>query len=153
MLVAKLPLELQLIVSRKLSEEDWNLDELLRVIEEEVVERERVSVTQTVKPRRDNKPRLQLQHLCQTPRGSSRVVATATRTISPLIAMWCLKSGLANKYFVRVTDASRAYVKVTLAVTVEQPIVVTSAMDAITPVFAHPDKFRQWKRQVRPHPW
>ena len=55
-LVAKLPSELQLIVSRKLSEEDWNLDELLRVIEEEVVARERVSVTQTVKPRRDNKP-------------------------------------------------------------------------------------------------
>ena len=39
-LVAKLPLELQLIVSRKLSEEDWNLDELLRIIEEEVVARE-----------------------------------------------------------------------------------------------------------------
>ena len=54
-LVAKLPSELQLIVSRKLSEEDWNLDELLRIIEE-VVARERVSVTQTVKLRRDSKP-------------------------------------------------------------------------------------------------
>ena len=55
-LVAKLPPELQLIVSRKLSEEDWNLDELLRIIEEEVVACERVSATQTVKPRRDSKP-------------------------------------------------------------------------------------------------
>ena len=55
-LVAKLPSELQLIVSRKLSEEDWNLDKLLHIIKEEVVACERVSVTQTVKPRRDSKP-------------------------------------------------------------------------------------------------
>ena len=56
MLVAKLPSELQLIVSRKLSEENWNLDELLDVVEEEVVACERVTVTQTMKPKRDSKP-------------------------------------------------------------------------------------------------
>lgn len=55
-LIARLPSELQLIVSQNVSEEDWNLDELLRVVKEEVVARERVSVTQTVKPRRDSKP-------------------------------------------------------------------------------------------------
>lgn len=55
-MIARLSSELQLIVSRNVSEEDWNLDELLRVVEEEVVARERVSVTQTVKPRRDSKP-------------------------------------------------------------------------------------------------
>ena len=55
-LVAKLPSELQLIVSRKLSEENWNLDELLHVVEEEVVARERVTVTQTMKPKRDSNP-------------------------------------------------------------------------------------------------
>ena len=55
-LVAKLPSELQLIVSRKLSEENWNLDELLHVVKEEVVARERVTVTQTMKPRRPSAP-------------------------------------------------------------------------------------------------
>ena len=55
-----------------------------------------------------------------------------------LVATWCLKSIFANKYFVRVADASCAYVKGTVAETVKPPIVVTSATDAITPVFAHP---------------
>ena len=40
-----------------------------------------------------------------------------------LIAMWCLKSMLVNKYFVRVADASRAYARVILVETVEPPIV------------------------------
>ena len=44
-LIARLPSELQLIVSRNVSEEDWNLDELLHVVEEEVVACERVNVT------------------------------------------------------------------------------------------------------------
>ena len=39
-LVARLPSELQLIVSRRLSEQNWNLDELLHVVEEEVIARE-----------------------------------------------------------------------------------------------------------------
>ena len=51
MLVAKL----KLIVSRKLSDEEWNLDKLLRLVEEDIVASERVSVTQTLKPRRDSK--------------------------------------------------------------------------------------------------
>ena len=45
---------------------------------------------------------------------------------------------LASKYFVKVADASCAYAKGTTAETVEPLIVVTSAMDAITPVFAPP---------------
>ena len=52
MLVAKL----KLIVNRKLSDEEWNLDKLLRLVEEDIEASERVSVTQTLKPRRDSKP-------------------------------------------------------------------------------------------------
>ena len=55
----------------------------------------------------------QPRHLCQTSRELSRVAATVTRTISLQVAMWCLKSMPASKYFVRVADASLVYVKVT----------------------------------------
>ena len=55
-LVARLPPELQLIVSRNISEDDWNLDEILRVVEEELVARERVTLSQAVKPKRESKP-------------------------------------------------------------------------------------------------
>ena len=55
-LVTRLPSELQLIVSRNFSEESWNLDELLRAVEEEVIARERVVATQTKKLRRDSNP-------------------------------------------------------------------------------------------------
>ena len=38
----KLPPELQLIASRKVAEEDWNLALLLKIIEDEIAARERV---------------------------------------------------------------------------------------------------------------
>ena len=41
-LLNKLPPELQLIASRKVAEEDWNLAPLLKIIEEEIAARERV---------------------------------------------------------------------------------------------------------------
>ena len=50
-LVTKLPSELQLIVSRKVPEDDWTLDEVLRVIEEDKVAQERVTVVQTLQPK------------------------------------------------------------------------------------------------------
>ena len=55
-LIRKLPPELQLTLSRKVSEDNWKLDELLRVIEEDIVTRERVTVMQASKPKRENKP-------------------------------------------------------------------------------------------------
>ena len=42
-LINKIPADLQLIISRKVSEADWNLDILMKAIEEEIVARERVS--------------------------------------------------------------------------------------------------------------
>ena len=39
-LIRKLPPELQLTLSRKVSEDNWKLDELLRVIEEDIVARD-----------------------------------------------------------------------------------------------------------------
>ena len=42
MLLSKLPPELQLIASRKVAEEDWNLAPLLKIIKEEIAACERV---------------------------------------------------------------------------------------------------------------
>ena len=50
-LLSRLPSEMQLNVSRKVSEADWNLDELMRVIEEEIIPRESQRST-TYAPRR-----------------------------------------------------------------------------------------------------
>ena len=58
---------------------------------------------------------------------------------------------LASKYSVRVADATHAYGRATLAATAEPLIVVTSAMDATTPVFAHPGSPRLQMRRARPH--
>ena len=107
---------LPLIVSRNLSEESWNLDELLKAVEEEVVARKRVSVAQTVRPRRDNHPPPSATTLVSGAQGL--LVATVTKTTSQQVALWYLKSMLASIYFVRVADVSHAYVKVTLAATV-----------------------------------
>ena len=45
-LIKKIPPELQLIVSRKVSEENWNLGKLMAAIEEEVIARERLGQSQ-----------------------------------------------------------------------------------------------------------
>ena len=45
-LLSKIPSDLQLIVSRKVSESDWSLDQLMEAIEEELIARERVSASQ-----------------------------------------------------------------------------------------------------------
>ena len=53
-LLNKIPAELQLIVSRKVSEADWNLDLLMNAIEEEIRARERVGTGQSCPPTRRN---------------------------------------------------------------------------------------------------
>ena len=55
-LVGKLPSDLQLLISRKVSESDWKLDSLLLAIEEEVSARERIGVNQTHPPVRKRDP-------------------------------------------------------------------------------------------------
>jgi len=55
-LVNKLPADIQLLISRKISEDDWKLDSLMQVIEEEVTARERVGVNQTHPPARRKEP-------------------------------------------------------------------------------------------------
>ena len=49
-LLTKLPAELQLLISRKVTDADWNLEPLMGAIEEEVVARERLSVNQSHPP-------------------------------------------------------------------------------------------------------
>ena len=57
-LINKIPPELQLILSRKVSEEDWNLQTLMAAIEEEVIARERLGQSQPKAPvhKGHNKP-------------------------------------------------------------------------------------------------
>ena len=45
-LLSKLPADVRLIASREISEEDWNLDTLLGVIERETVAREHIGTSQ-----------------------------------------------------------------------------------------------------------
>jgi len=52
-LITKLPADLQLIVSRKVSDTDWNLDPLMEVIEE-IIARDRLGVNQSHPPARRN---------------------------------------------------------------------------------------------------
>lgn len=54
-LITKIPAELQLIVSRKVPEAEWKLKQLMTVVEEEIIARERLG--QSKNPRRnDGKP-------------------------------------------------------------------------------------------------
>ena len=48
MLLQKLPPELQLVLSRKIGEHDWNLDALLKQLEEEIEARERAMPSPTI---------------------------------------------------------------------------------------------------------
>ena len=53
-LFTKLPAELQLLISRKVTDADWNLEPLMGAIEEEIVARERLSLNQSRPPTRRN---------------------------------------------------------------------------------------------------
>ena len=55
-LIGKLPSDLQLLISRKVSEDEWKLDALMLAIEAEVTARERISVNQSQQPARRRKP-------------------------------------------------------------------------------------------------
>ena len=54
-LVNKLPFDLQLLISRKVSEDDWKLNSLMETIEAEVSARERISANPSRPPTRRNK--------------------------------------------------------------------------------------------------
>lgn len=55
-LVGKLPSELQLLTSRKISGGDWKLDSLMEAIEAEVCARERIGIDQSHPPARRKEP-------------------------------------------------------------------------------------------------
>ena len=66
-LLTKLPAELQLTISRKVAEVDWNLDSLMEAIEEEIIARERIDMSAVRQP---------------TPRREGRTPPTATTLVS-----------------------------------------------------------------------
>ena len=66
-LLTKLPAELQLTISRKVAEVDWNLDSLMEAIEEEIIARERIDVSAVRQP---------------TTRREGRTPPTATTLVS-----------------------------------------------------------------------
>ena len=63
-LINKLPAEMQLTISRKVSEADWNLGSLMEAIEDEIQARERVSIDKLNRqmPRREDKVPILLPH-------------------------------------------------------------------------------------------
>ncbi len=69
-LLAKLPADLQLIISRKVSEEDWKLEFLMAAVEEEITARERIVVNQSVQSRHSSR------------RSEDKVPHTATTLVS-----------------------------------------------------------------------
>ena len=73
-LITKLPANLQLIVSRKVSDTDWNLDPLMEVIEEEIIARERLGVNQSRPPARRNE--------CKSPPTATTLVSGETSSIT-----------------------------------------------------------------------
>ena len=71
-LLNKLPSDLRLIVSRKVPESDWNLDSLLKIVEEEIVARERVEPKRVEQKPSQPPPR----------RSSERSPSTATTLVA-----------------------------------------------------------------------
>ena len=80
-LLNKLPTELRLIVTRKVSEEEWSLDAILRVIEEEIGARERTTTTST-------RPQQQQQRR-SSDRSPHTAAALVTGTTPGLSCCYC----------------------------------------------------------------
>ena len=55
-LLSKLPSEIRLIISRQTSEEEWNLDDLLKTMRQEIEARERANAGATTSTRLSEKP-------------------------------------------------------------------------------------------------
>ena len=80
-LLNKLPTKLRLIVTGKVSEEEWSLDALLRVIEEEIGARERTTMTST-------RPQQQQQRR-STDQSTHTAAALVTGTTPGLSCCYC----------------------------------------------------------------
>ena len=108
-LVNKLPSDLQLLISCKVSEDDWKLNSLMEAIEAEVSARRRISANPSCPPTRRNKFK-------PPPSATSLVsgwqlvwtlhVVTVISSICPAIVMLSHKLKPGNKPFVVVEDAS-----------------------------------------------
>ena len=84
-LLNKLPSELRLIVSREVSDEEWSLDAILKVIEEEIRARERT----TVNPTRQQQ---QQQHRRGSDRGPHTAAALVSGAVSGPSCCYCQQS-------------------------------------------------------------
>ena len=73
-LINKLPSELQLLISRKVSEDDWKLNSLMEAIEAEVSARERISVNPSRPPTRRNE--------CKPPPSATSLVSSGMSSVN-----------------------------------------------------------------------
>lgn len=85
-LINKLPQELQLFVSRKVGENEWSLDEMMKVIGEEVQARER---TTTVTPVALKKPNKELPTAAALLAGGNSGVSCSYCQQVTLVELWC----------------------------------------------------------------
>ena len=102
-LLNKLPTDLRLIVSREISEEDWNLDSLLKVMEREIEARERVGTSRSQPPRMSER---------DSPTATTLVTGATCTSNSPLCC-YCQQAHSSNncKAVTRVEERKQILMK------------------------------------------
>lgn len=111
-LLARLPSEMQLNVSRRVSEADWNLDRLMEVVEEEIIAHERVSVTRPVR-QGDNKPPLTPTTLISDAKGASLTCCNCDQPHFPTNCSLITDIEARSKPSVKAAGAFRVYTRAT----------------------------------------
>ena len=135
-LLTKLPAELQLTISRKVTEADWNLDSLMKAVKEEITTRKRIGVNNTnqAPPWREDKTPLIATTLVGNPdSGTSPVVIAVSCIIQP-IAIVPLKLKLENNPSTRVKDIFHAWEEDISAEIAVQLIYVVHVVEVYTSI-------------------
>ena len=154
-LINKTPPELQLILSRKVSEEDWNLQTLMAAIEEEVIARKRLGQSQPKAPVHKGHskllPLLSLLSQRDFPLLPQDVAIVTKCTVQSNVQK-SLKWTNENSCFVRLDAVTHACGKVISSGIADNPIVVEHAKGSITLVFVPPRGSVACKIHLPQHP-
>ena len=144
-LLSKLPKEIRLIISRKVGGGDWKLDELLRMLQEEVQARERAIASETTSTKSHEKPRKfpPTNAALFTGSGGSTPTCYYCICLTPA-AMWNpWKNGSA--YFEMQADVLCVCDEATSFVSARQRVAALTVVDAIMVAFV--DRSRHLRSQ------
>ena len=151
-LMSRLPSELRLIVSRELSEDAWDVEVVMGIVQREIEARERSAGTTLSQGKKPTSPRppptalsltQQGRHLCNPP------VCTAVKPMPRVPTRWSVTQKGENRSFGRVDVASCVSVIITSVETVGQWVTVPSAVEDTTHVYVRlptPETGRSWPR-------